>query len=154
MGGIGLFFSPRAMAKIGILMLNNGTWNGTQIISESWINDLSAPHPDYPFYGYLVWMDEYGYKTWGMFGQWIYIIPDHDMVIVFTANIGDPATEYHYLFENYILAAMGDCSYEDGDENGDGNGTENPSIPGFLIVTLVMAIFLGIQLSSRKERHK
>lgn len=148
MGGYGIFFSPRAMAKIGILMLNNGTWNGTQIISESWINNLSAPHPVYSFYGYLVWMDEYGYKTWGMFGQWIFIIPDYDMVIVFTANIGDPATVYDRLFETYILAALGDCSGENG------NGTDNPSIPGFLLVPLIIAMIFGVQLSWRKERSR
>ena len=149
MGGYGLFLSPRAMAKIGLLMLNNGTWNETQVISENWIHDLSAPQV-YTFYGYLVWMNENGYNTAGLFGQNIFIIPDHDMVVVFTANIGNPSTVYDILFENFILAALGDCSYE----NGDGDGTENPSIPGFFFGPLIIGIIFGIQLSWRKQRNK
>jgi len=33
-----IYMTPRDMAKIGKLMLQKGTWNGQQIVSESWIS--------------------------------------------------------------------------------------------------------------------
>jgi CubicO group peptidase (beta-lactamase class C family) len=31
------------MAKIGQLVLDRGRWNGTQVVSETWINAATAP---------------------------------------------------------------------------------------------------------------
>ena len=73
-GGYGLWLTPKAMSRIGLLMLNNGNWNGTQVISENWITEMSTPHSPLGSYGYLVWMTKYAYAANGLGGQTIFIL--------------------------------------------------------------------------------
>jgi CubicO group peptidase (beta-lactamase class C family) len=103
----GLFLTPRDMAKIGKLVLNNGNWEGEQLISSSWIEQSTAYHIDFaipgqelnspPGYGYYWWV--YGQDfAWlpgidaisavGVGGQYIFIMPDMELVIVMTGEPG------------------------------------------------------------------
>lgn len=92
----GLFFMrPRDMAKIGLLMLNHGMYNGTQIVSSEWI-DKSAQTKGKPFgvfsgYGYLWWKQGFeggteAYFADGNGGQQIFVIPSKNLVIIFTSG--------------------------------------------------------------------
>jgi len=103
-GGYGLWLTPQAMSRIGLLMLNNGNWNGTQVISENWIIEMGTPHSPSGYYGYLVWMTEYAYAANGFGGQVIFIIPEHNMTVIFTAAIISSSALDHYLhiIENFI----------------------------------------------------
>ena len=101
-----MYLSTRDMAKIGQLMLNNGRWNGTQLISEEWIRKSTStitPHstlverwgpasPETPemAYGYMWWLiDDYmgdpayrgAYTAIGYGGQYITVIPEEKLVI-------------------------------------------------------------------------
>ncbi|PEK76130.1 serine hydrolase domain-containing protein, partial [Bacillus toyonensis] len=53
-GGWGLTLTVRDMAKFGRLYLNEGTYNRKQILSKSWIQELTAMNPNR--YGYLWWL--------------------------------------------------------------------------------------------------
>jgi CubicO group peptidase (beta-lactamase class C family) len=61
------------MAKFGYLFLNNGTWDGEQIVPESWVHDATRKHVDaplWPGYGYQWWIDDWGhYLALGYRGQ-------------------------------------------------------------------------------------
>jgi len=141
-GGYGLYFTPQAMSKVGLLMLNNGMWNNTQVISENWINDLGTPHPN-QYYGYLVWIDKYAYHTAGLLGQCIYLIPAFDLVIVFTAAIfTDPNGEYVNIIDNFILAAI------------EGDGPPNPAVPGYSLLVFVPLMILGVRFCIKKIKNK
>ncbi|MHA2245772.1 MAG: serine hydrolase [Candidatus Hodarchaeales archaeon] len=100
-GGVGLFLTPRNMAKLGQLYLNNGEWDGNQILSSDWVKESSHDHVavgdlrteiNTPAgYGYHFWIgsdsvlgDFYFALGWG--GQTIQIFPEYDLVIVTTAN--------------------------------------------------------------------
>ena len=88
---------PRDMLKIGLLFLNNGSWKGKQIISKEWIQKSTEPtsvaggHE----YGYLWWSTTWdidgnpisAYFAWGNGGQQIFVLPQLDAVVVFTAGI-------------------------------------------------------------------
>lgn len=125
-GAGGLFLTPRDMLKIGVLFLNNGEWNGKQIISEEWVYNSAIPLPGSIWmnnwddhwgmrgYSYSWWTHSFvlkGIKTdmfyaagWG--GQYIMVIPDLYAVIVFT---GGNYTSYRPpfdLFKKYILPAF------------------------------------------------
>ena len=95
-GGFGLSMTPRDMARLGYLYLNNGSWNGRQIIPASYV--AATPPPAGEDYGYLFWgfSDREGYENAygasGSFGQFIWILPDQDVVIVRTGSAG-PATK-------------------------------------------------------------
>ena len=81
-------------AKIGRLFLNNGNWNGKQIISQKWVNESTRPDTTTDpalFYQYMWWVDtatspggarDYNFYAAGNYGQFIYVVPDKDMIIV------------------------------------------------------------------------
>jgi CubicO group peptidase (beta-lactamase class C family) len=93
-GGFGLFMTPRAMARIGLMLLNEGKWRGRQVVSEEWAGTSTSALIDrllfgaYPIhYGYLWWVTpgKY-YQAFGANTQRIIVIPEYDIVVVFTAN--------------------------------------------------------------------
>jgi CubicO group peptidase (beta-lactamase class C family) len=94
-GGGGMKLNSRDMAKIGYLYLNNGSWNGEQIVSKEWVKNATTTHhffPDNLGYGYQWWTVPKAriFSAWGAGCQKIYIIPELEMVVVFTALILTP----------------------------------------------------------------
>lgn len=89
-GGWGMFIRPEDACKLGLLYLNHGVWNGTQIIPEDWVLASTKPQADNGKYGYgyQIWMEERpgGYAYNGLFGQDVVIYPDDDMIIMVNAG--------------------------------------------------------------------
>ncbi len=110
-GFMGLSLTPLDMAKFGYLYLNNGTWDGQQIIPAEWVTESTNPH----FSTGYSW--QYGYQWWikpgsnifvarGYMGQNIIVAPDYNMVVVFTGSyLYGP--EGIQLFHDYIIPAVG-----------------------------------------------
>jgi CubicO group peptidase (beta-lactamase class C family) len=90
-GEDGLELTPRDMAKIGYLFLKNGTWDGQQIVSADWVKASSQKHidtPDDKDYGYQWWVQPFGiYNAAGRGSQYIFVLNDLDMVVVFTSGL-------------------------------------------------------------------
>jgi CubicO group peptidase (beta-lactamase class C family) len=51
----GAAYSPRAIAKVGRLMLRQGNWQGQQLVASSWVNKMISP-PDRRFDSALCWL--------------------------------------------------------------------------------------------------
>jgi CubicO group peptidase (beta-lactamase class C family) len=94
-GACDLQLKPRDMIKFGDLILNRGRHNGIQVVPESWIDMMTtskiSTHNDIPYgpeYGYQIWIGEAnGHQHifamgWG--GQFIFIVPDHNLVVTTT----------------------------------------------------------------------
>ena len=103
-GGYGFACSPKVQAKLGILCLNNGTWNGTQIVDKDYIKDAITTKidEDKASYGYLFWTNGpfEGYYAAGAAGQFIYVIPKYNITVGFAGIFGGT---YTYLLENFIV---------------------------------------------------
>lgn len=95
MGGNNVALSSEAMMKIGQMVLNGGTWNGEQIILQDW---LEASFQTYtrsnynPYdYGYMWWNRPVAghkvYFAWGYGGQYIFLIPSLDAVVVVLSSL-------------------------------------------------------------------
>lgn len=101
-GHADLFLRPRDMAKFGLLYLNEGLYEGRQIVPADWIRDslksytkdasrhyVGRNYRDIG-YGYLWWSANAGKRrfnfAWGHGGQQITLVADMDMVIVVTAD--------------------------------------------------------------------
>ena len=103
-GGFGISMTPWDMARFGYLYLNNGVWEGKQIIPADYIAATSPPSERHPEFGYLFWtFNKYKnfpgtYEANGAFGQYIDIFPAYDLVIVRTGDLG-------WLFE--AVATLG-----------------------------------------------
>ncbi len=90
----------RDYARFGLIFLNNGYWNGNQIIPEEWVKASVTPDSPHLMPGsnpYSGWSLGYGYQWWipenpdgdflaiGIYGQAIYIYPRYNVVIVKTS---------------------------------------------------------------------
>src|SRR5579883_32246 len=53
--GGGMFIGARDLARIGLLGLHNGNWDGKQILSEQWVKMARTPTGPNPGYGYMNW---------------------------------------------------------------------------------------------------
>ncbi len=91
--GGGLFISTEDHARFGLLFLNNGRWKDRQLIDPAWIRKATTPSPANVNYGYMWWLNKQGPRHWegipenvyyaaGFGGNFIVIIPDHNLVIV------------------------------------------------------------------------
>ncbi|MFW9963038.1 MAG: serine hydrolase domain-containing protein [Candidatus Sifarchaeia archaeon] len=110
-GGSSLALKPRDMAKLGLLFINNGTWDNQQIISPDWVYSSShGPSTNYAgvSYGYQWWLSDYNewYSARGYDGQFIFVIPEYDIVVVFTSDNSDGPYEYDWLVGDGILGSV------------------------------------------------
>jgi len=87
-GAVGLWLTPRDMAKIGKLMVQDGMWNGMQVVSSEWIAESTKRQSTNQNYGYYwyPWEEENAYYASGHGGQLIYVVPDQQLTIVITAD--------------------------------------------------------------------
>ncbi len=117
------YMRPIDFTKFGLLVLNKGTWNGEQLIGESWIEKSTTPHikgswPKNSDYGYL-WRlleREVGGKqmktveAWGNGGQFLIIIPEIEMTITMTGGnynlFPDMEDRPFSILNEYILPAV------------------------------------------------
>ncbi len=103
-GAVGLWLTPRDMAKIGRLMVQNGIWNGRQIISSEWIAESTRRQSSFQNYGYYwyPWEEENAYYASGHGGQLIYVVPEKQLAVVITAdsysNSSALASRFNELF--------------------------------------------------------
>ena len=104
--GGGLRMNPLDLARIGYLVLRRGTWNGTRIISEAWLDASMTRISNRPAvlgghltdYGLLWWLmpldgasptggrNEAIWMASGNYNNWIFIVPRHDLVVVVTGG--------------------------------------------------------------------
>ncbi|MHA1422841.1 MAG: hypothetical protein ACTSSD_12180, partial [Candidatus Thorarchaeota archaeon] len=77
-GGFDLQLRPLDMAKFGFLFLNNGSWDGEQIVSSDWVHNTTSTVTNLDSirgYSRQWWtMPDYGvYHTAGLYGQYILV---------------------------------------------------------------------------------
>ncbi|GAB1359033.1 hypothetical protein MASR1M31_08120 [Porphyromonadaceae bacterium] len=111
-----VYLTPRDMVKFGLLYLNNGNWNGRQIISKEWIDQSLKKHSVVQGvnYGYLWWnkyldadgVRYYSYAAQGNGGQKIYIFQELNMVIVITGGNYNTQSPSDELIRKHILPSF------------------------------------------------
>ena len=89
-----VYTNARDLARFGMLYLQNGVWNGERLLSEKWITFVRTPAPATAergnFYGGQWWLvpddridvPKDAYSTSGNRGQYVIVVPSHDLVIV------------------------------------------------------------------------
>jgi len=89
-----VYTNARDLARFGLLYLQNGVWGGERLISEDWIEFVRKPAPATAktgnFYGGQWWLvpddrkdvPKDAYATSGNRGQYVVVVPSHDVVIV------------------------------------------------------------------------
>ena len=102
--------SARDMAKVGELMLASGRWDGRQLVPADWVRTIttqvtppSEMHPAHAAkrgvgYGMMWWVPQAdadsplhgSYMAWGLFGQWILVMPRSGLVVVEKYDVSAP----------------------------------------------------------------
>lgn len=108
--------NARDFAKFGKLYLQNGMWNGEQILSTSFVFKSITPRfSESPQYGYGWWLSNYKnkhiYYMRGHLGQFVIVIPEDDLIIVRLGHLKglqtttDPHSNdfYVYIDETYRM---------------------------------------------------
>ena len=121
--GGGLSLRPRDMAKLGLLYLRKGRWGDRQVVPASWVERSTRRHVDLDRephnigYGYLWWIHEPDpggssgeeiYAAQGFRGQYILVVPEHDLVVVVTGGTRSYADELRpvgFLY-SHVLPAL------------------------------------------------
>ncbi len=91
--GGGLFINTLDHARFGLLFLNNGNWQGKQLLSKEWILEATKPSQANPNYGFMWWLNKKGSRHWdglpehlfyaaGFGGNFIIIDQKQNLVIV------------------------------------------------------------------------
>jgi len=116
-----IYLRPRDMLKLGILYLNGGRWQGHQVISDSWVRTSLAEHShvdnvSYGYYWWRPWLNvdtaagaQHVYMTaaQGNGGQKIYLLPQYDLVAVFTGGgYNAESTPPNTIMATIILPAL------------------------------------------------
>jgi CubicO group peptidase (beta-lactamase class C family) len=92
-GFSGLHATTDAIARLGLLYLQGGRWDGHQVLPEGWAGEVRARHVDTSSesesdwrlgYGLQVWLSRHGYRGDGAYGQFTLVLPDHDAVVAIT----------------------------------------------------------------------
>ncbi|MEV5342564.1 serine hydrolase domain-containing protein [Streptomyces sp. NPDC052676] len=99
LGFSGLHATTDAVARLGQLYLNHGVWEGVRLLPEGWVAEATRPHTptaggmgdtdraDWDQgYGCQFWMSRHGYRGDGAYGQFCLVLPEHDAVVVTTAE--------------------------------------------------------------------
>lgn len=128
-GGWGLSLKTEDMAKMGQLFLQEGQWNGQQLVPAEWLKEMSSyqvpsapsgtPYEKLEDFGLNKdnneWVQGYGYQMWmcrhdayradGYAGQYIMVFPKRDVVLVLTtySSLYQP---YMDLIWQYLLPVL------------------------------------------------
>ena len=127
--------TPREMLKFGVAYLDGGTWDGQQIVPESWVVNSAAPysgpdncwfnHPLRPIppgdntwgargYSYTWWTHEFSHSgksfpafwAFGWGGQRIAVFPDQNAVVVVTGGNYTSADTTAKILTEYVIPAL------------------------------------------------
>lgn len=94
-GGNDMLMTPRQMLAFGELYLNRGMVGDQRVVSQRWIDRSFVPRGRSRIsdqqYGYGWWIRRLGghqtYYAWGYGGQFIFVVPDLDLVVVATSSV-------------------------------------------------------------------
>ena len=117
--GGGLSLKPSDLARIGYLVLRNGRWRDRQILSRAWLDASTAPVSRGSEVFFSSYNSAYGYYWWlfprrrggsdtgviagsGSGGQWLFIVPELDLVVAIAASNGNGLD----LLYNGVLPAL------------------------------------------------
>lgn len=117
-GGRGIWMSARDLARYGLLYLNNGSWDGHQIVSEEYVQESTKPRikgwAHAGEYGYHWWVssalvDGKAYQYYyglGFGGQFLFVVPELNLVTVLTAQNPESSMTGKSIFDRFVLGSI------------------------------------------------
>jgi CubicO group peptidase (beta-lactamase class C family) len=117
-----MLMTPRQMVAFGELYLRRGRVADRQVVSRAWVDASLTPRAQSTReldrqYGYGWWIRRLGgyrtYYAWGYGGQFIFVVPDLELVVVTTSSseVSNERRSHirtiYDLVENYVIPRIG-----------------------------------------------
>lgn len=113
-GGWGLSLKTEEIARFGQFYLQNGQWNGEQLLSPEWVETATSAQVPNGDNIEADWSQGYGFQFWrcrnnayrgdGAFGQFCVVMPDQEAVVAITSNVTSMQTVLDLLWLHLIPA--------------------------------------------------
>lgn len=107
----GLHITARALARFGLLFLNQGKWQDRQLLSAEWVAAATGPSQDLEkSYGYLWWnnrADKWkrgpadAYAALGRFDNNMFVVPSLDLIVI--RQVGDDTGHTRKIVQGELL---------------------------------------------------
>ncbi len=154
-GGSGLNMTARDMAKLGFLWLNNGTWDGEQLVSPTWIalsTEVQSPSGNYGYH----WRVDPSNNAYYAFGyrdlaQYVWVQAENDLVVVLTIQ---GLLEPWEMIQDYIRPAIISPTTTPTTPTNTSNGTSPNYLPIYLglgISGVVLVCVMVVYVLKRKS---
>ena len=120
-GGFGLSITTESIARFGQLYLQQGEWEGEQLLPAEWVAQATArqtsngsdPENDWDQgYGYQFWRSRHGYRGDGAGGQFAIVLPELDAVVATTSGTSQMGEIMGIVWDR-LLPAMQDEPLDD-----------------------------------------
>jgi len=110
-GGNDMYLTPRQMLRFGEMWLAGGVYAGRQVVPAGWVRESMRSRTTSPFnghgYGLGWWSKESGGRrvvfAWGYGGQYVFVVPELEMVAVFVSRSDGPRAPGHLSGIHRIL---------------------------------------------------
>ncbi|MGF1887594.1 beta-lactamase family protein [Photobacterium profundum] len=111
----GLHLTSRDMLKFGMLILNQGQYDGRQLLTHEWLNAATTAQTQNGKYGYFWWTENFRLNgqeiktisARGARGQFIFVMPELDLIVAITSsNTGQQRRVPLQFVPEYILPAI------------------------------------------------
>lgn len=104
-GASGMQLTVNELAKIGQLCLQQGVYNGQQLVSAKYIAEATSIQQinREGGYGYYFWKYGAGYRISGKWGQRSFVFPQKDMIVTYLSNMEHGSGKVTEAMERYIL---------------------------------------------------
>lgn len=115
-GGNDMYLTPRQMLRFGQMYLDGGVYQGKQIVPAAWVRESVRPRTSSPWnghgYGLGWWSKDSGgqrvYFAWGYGGQYVFVVPELELVAVFISQSDGPREPghlpgIHRILDEYLV---------------------------------------------------
>ena len=118
LGFSGVHVTTEAVARLGLLLLRDGVWQGRRLLPAGWVGTASAALADTAHHpGTADWQVGYGHQLWrcrpdgfradGAYGQFALVLPHHDLVVATTACTETTQEVLDAVWEELLPALSG-----------------------------------------------
>lgn len=130
-GGSGLMATARDMLLLGKLLLQQGNWEGEQLLPKEFVIEMTsrltpnvltgAVISERQGYGYQLWRSQHeGFVCYGLGGQLVLCLPKQDMILVTLADTQGQGGGNDLIYDSFyteILPALDTAPLSEGEEN-------------------------------------
>ncbi|HEX5869830.1 MAG TPA: serine hydrolase [Longimicrobium sp.] len=115
-GGNDMYLTPRQMLRFGQMYLDGGVYQGRQIVPRAWVRESVRARTSSPYnghgYGLGWWSKDSGgrqvFFAWGYGGQYVFVVPELEMVAVFISQSDGPRAPghlpgIHRILDEYLV---------------------------------------------------